>query len=261
MGAFKHNQSALKDFLDFKAKVYENPEFIQEDPIQIPHRFTQKTDIEISGFLTAVIAWGNRKSIINNASRLMRLMDDAPGDFVQHCSPSDLKVFDGFVHRTFNAVDIRYFVKALQNLYKVHGGLELQFKAQNGKGDMQQRLHHFKKRFFELPHEKRTEKHLPDPLKGSAAKRLNMFLRWMVRASTQGVDFGIWPSVSPAQLSCPLDVHTGNVARALGLLQRKSNDARALQELDTALRECDAQDPVKYDFALFGLGVYENFKG
>lgn len=254
-------KSALKEFLDFKATVYENPDFISDDPIQIPHRYTQKMDIEISGFLTAVIAWGNRKSIINNAMRLMHLMDNAPGDFVLHHTPSDLNVFEGFVHRTFNAIDLRYFIQALQNLYSVHGGLESQFKAQDSKDNMPLRLHHFKKRFFELPHEKRTEKHLPDPLKGSAAKRLNMFLRWMVRSPAHGVDFGIWPSVSPAQLSCPLDVHTGNVARTLGLLQRKSNDARALEELDAKLRELDVQDPVKYDFALFGLGVYENFKG
>ena len=252
-------KTEIKAFLDEKAVQYESLDFISADPIQIPHSFTKKEDIEISGFLTATIAWGNRKSIITNAQKMMGLMDNAPHDFVLHHQEKDLKRFEGFVHRTFNAEDMSYFVRALKYIYTQHHGLEAVFAQATQKTDLQTAIHHFKQLFFSLPHPSRTQKHVSDPLKGSAAKRLNMYLRWMVRSDKKGVDFGLWKSISPAQLSCPLDVHSGNVARKLKLLKRKQNDAKALAELDHNLRKMDVQDPVKYDFALFGLGVFEKF--
>ena len=249
----------LKEFLDLKANHYQSQDFISADPIQIPHRFTKKEDIEIAGFLSATIAWGNRTSIIKNANKMMKLMDEAPFDFIVNHQTSDLDVFDGFVHRTFNATDLKYFVQAIKNLYVNKGGLEFCITQHVSKMPLQTALHHFKKDFFELPHELRTEKHLADPLKGSAAKRINMYLRWMVRPNTSGVDFGLWKSMRPRNLSCPLDVHSGTVARKLGILNRKQNDAKALLELDKQLRIMDSEDPVKYDFALFGLGAFEKF--
>lgn len=253
------NKSELKEFLDAKVAQYNHPKFLESDPIQIPHRFTSSQDIEISAFLTATIAWGNRKSIINNANRMMQLMDHAPHDFILNYEESDLERFSGFVHRTFNTTDLCYFIKSLRNIYLEHHGLEAVFSSAITTDSVQPAIAHFKTVFFELPHEKRTTKHVSDPLKGSAAKRINMFLRWMVRSNSTGVDFGIWKSIPPAVLSCPLDVHSGNVARKLKLLKRKQNDAKALAELDKSLRQLDSIDPVKYDFALFGLGVFEKF--
>lgn len=251
--------SILKEFLDEKVIEYNNPRFIESDPIQIPHRFSKKQDIEIAGFLTATIAWGNRKSIINNANRLMDLMGNSPHDFVMNFNDNHSEKLSSFVHRTFNGGDLIYFIQALQNIYTKHDGLENVFSKHAEESSLQSSIHHFKKVFFELPHQQRTQKHVSDPLKNSAAKRINMFLRWMVRSDNSGVDFGIWKTLSPAQLSCPLDVHSGNVARKLKLLKRKQNDAKALMELDTSLRKLDKNDPVKYDFALFGLGVFEKF--
>lgn len=249
----------LKTFLDEKANFYNNPSFIESDPIQIPHQFSKKEDIEIAGFLVATIAWGNRKSIIKNGSRLMNLMDESPYDFIMNHSETDLENLTNFVHRTFNGEDLMFFVRSLQNIYKKHHGLEAVFAATNDTDSMQRAIHNFKKVFFSIEHPSRTQKHVGDPLKNSAAKRLNMYLRWMVRKDHAGVDFGIWNSISPSRLSCPLDVHSGNVARKLKLLSRKQNDAKALLELDTYLRALDPVDPVKYDFALFGLGVFEGF--
>ncbi len=249
----------IKTFLEEKARQYESFDFIEVDPIQIPHQFSLKEDIEISGFLAATIAWGNRKSIINNAQKMMQLMDQAPYDFVMNHKEADLARFEGFVHRTFNAEDLRYFIKALRHVYQEYQGLEQLFSQQATPKSLQEAIHHFKKVFFSLPHQQRTQKHVSDPLKGSAAKRLNMYLRWMVRSNKNGVDFGLWPSLHPRQLSCPLDVHSGNVARKLKLLKRKQNDGKALLELDTALRKMDPEDPVKFDYALFGLGVFEKF--
>ncbi len=251
------NKAELKSFLDFKVRQYNTPEFLATDPVQIPHRFSKKEDIEIAGFLTATIAWGNRKSILNNAGKLMNLMDLAPFDFVINHNENDLHRFEGFVHRTFNSTDLVYFIHSLQNIYLNHGGMEAIFNKYQQGETLQPAIHHFKDVFFELPHEKRTEKHVSDPLKNSAAKRINMFLRWMVREDTGGVDFGLWNSILPSVLSCPLDVHSGKVARKLNLLQRKANDAKALAQLDKNLRKLDPDDPVKYDFALFGLGVFE----
>lgn len=255
--SFKLKKSELKDFLDEKAHFYENPKFIESDPIQIVHQFSSKEDQEIAGFLTATIAWGNRKSIINNATKMMQLMDNDPFDFVLNHKETDLDNLSNFVHRTFNGEDLKTFVRGLQHIYTKHGGLEEVFLANAKENDLQTSIHHFKKHFFEIDHLQRTQKHISDPLKKSAAKRINMYLRWMVRPADAGVDFGIWRKLKPAQLSCPLDVHSGRVARQLGLLKRKQNDATALLELDTALRKLDPADPVKYDYALFGLGVFE----
>jgi len=253
------NKTELKSFLDEKVNTYNNPNFIETDPIQIPHLFTLKEDIEISGFLVATIAWGNRKSIIANGKKLMQLMGNSPYDFVMNFSENHSESLSNFVHRTFNSDDLFYFLKSLQNIYKNHGGLETLFAKYAEKDSMQPAIHHFKKVFFELPHLQRTQKHISDPLKNSAAKRINMFLRWMVRNDNTGVDFGIWENITPSQLSCPLDVHSGNVARKLKLLKRKQNDGKALVELDNSLRALDSKDPVKYDFALFGLGAFERF--
>lgn len=250
----------LKEFLDEKAELYNTPSFIETDPLSIPHRYSRKEDIEIAGFLAATIAWGNRKSIVTNANRMMQMMDDAPYDFVIQHRPKDLKRLRGFVHRTFNEVDFECFIKSLRHIYSAHGGLEQVFSTGlQQHQNLQHSISQFKKVFFEIEHPERTRKHLSDPITGSSAKRINMYLRWMVRQDKKGVDFGIWKSISPSTLSIPLDVHTGNVSRKLGLLQRKQSDSKAVAELDEALRKMDPRDPVKYDFALFGLGAIEKF--
>nr|WP_297309056.1 TIGR02757 family protein [uncultured Flavobacterium sp.] len=253
------NTTELKEFLDFKADQYNNPNFIESDPIQIPHRYNLKEDIEISGFLASTIAWGNRKMIINSCNRMMDLMGNNPYDFVLNASDSNLEDIEHFVHRTFNTEDFKFFIKSLRNIYLNHGGLENLFISNNGES-LQPNITEFKNVFFEINHLSRTTKHVSDPAKGSSSKRINMFLRWMVRNDNKGVDFGIWKNVSPSLLSCPLDVHSGNVARHLNILTRKQNDAKALFELDSSLRKFDPKDPVKYDFALFGLGVFEGIK-
>ena len=253
------NKKDLKSFLDEKVLQYNTLDFIESDPVQIPHLFSQKEDIEISGFLSATIAWGNRKMIIKNSHRMMDLMGNAPYDFVMSHSETDLERLENFVHRTFNGQDFTSFIKSLKHIYKNHNGLEAVFSVNQEVHSMQKSIHEFKKIFFEIPHQYRTQKHISDPLNNSAAKRINMYLRWMIRQDNKGVDLGIWKNISPALLSCPLDVHSGNVARKLGILTRKQNDGKALTELDLKLREFDVEDPVKYDFALFGLGVFEGF--
>lgn len=253
------DKSELKEFLDEKVALYNNQDFIESDPVQIPHLYTIKEDIEIAGFLAATIAWGNRKMIINNATKMMNLMGNSPYDFVLSHTENQLETLDDFVHRTFNGQDFMGFIKSLQHIYQNHNGLEAVFAKNQEQHSMQKSISEFKKIFFEIPHQSRTEKHISDPLNGSAAKRLNMMLRWFCRQDTKGVDLGIWKSIPPSALSCPLDVHSGNVARKLELLLRKQNDAKALFELDTNLRLLDPNDPVKYDFALFGLGVFEGF--
>ena len=249
----------LKEFLDEKAEFYQQKEFIQTDPIIIPHEYDNKLDIEISGFLISIISWGNRKSIINSGHKIITFLESSPYDFIINHSDQDLKRIKGNIHRTFNSEDLIYFIKSLKNIYINYNGLEDIMSNNNNGDNLQERISNFKKIFFELNHPKRTKKHLPDPLNGSAAKRFNMFLRWMVRSNNKGIDFGIWKSISPSQLSCPLDIHTGNTARKLGLLKRNQNDSLAVNELDLKLREMDKKDPVKYDFALFGLGVNEKF--
>ncbi|SNR16941.1 TIGR02757 family protein [Tenacibaculum jejuense] len=253
------NQKELKDFLDEKADFYENLDFISSDPIQIPHSFSLKEDIEIAGFLSSIIAWGNRTMIIKNAKRMMDLMGNSPYDFVLHHTEDHLDKFEGFVHRTFNADDFKFFIRSLKNIYQNHNGLEAVLLPAEKADNYQLAIHNFKKIFFEIPHLQRTEKHISDPVKGSAAKRINMFLRWMVRDNKKGVDFGIWKTHQTKNLHCPLDVHTGNIARKLGILTRKQNDWKSIQELDQTLRLFDPNDPVKYDFSLFGLGVFEKF--
>jgi uncharacterized protein (TIGR02757 family) len=253
------NFSELKEFLDEKVILYNNPNFIESDPIQIPHLFSQKEDIEIAGFLAATISWGNRKMIIENSHKMMLIMGNSPFDFVMNHKEKDLIQLQNFVHRTFNATDFEYFIKSLKNIYRKHNGLEAVFAKNQEKDSMQRSISEFKKIFFEVDNLTRTQKHISDPENNSAAKRINMFLRWMVRDDKKGVDFGIWKTILPSKLSCPLDVHSGNVARKLELLYRKQNDGKALFELDTNLRKLDKNDPVKYDFALFGLGVFEKF--
>lgn len=249
----------LKDFLDENVLKYNNPAFIESDPVSIPHMFDLKQDIEISGFLAATIAWGNRTTIIKNAVSMMKLMDNSPYDFVLHHKETDLERLNGFVHRTFMEVDLAYFIRSLKNIYLNHGGLESVFSANISGDSTQPAITQFRKVFFSLPHPARTCKHISDPSKGSSAKRINMYLRWMVRNDNRGVDFGLWDKISPGQLSCPLDLHSGNVARKLGLISRSQNDSKALCELDFNLRQLDSDDPVRYDFALFGLGVFEKF--
>ncbi len=253
------NMEVLREFLDEKVQQYNTPKFIELDPIQIPHQYSVKEDIEISGFLTATISWGNRNSIIKNAKRMMNLLGNSPYDFVLYHRDEQLDRIDGFVHRTFNSTDFIVFIKALKHIYQEKKGLEGVFNESKTEHSLQPAIHQLKKEFFKIPHPIRTEKHISDPLKGSAAKKINMYLRWMVRNDKSGVDFGIWKSISPSILSCPLDIHSASVARKLGLIKRKQNDAKTVYELDSKLRQFDCTDPVKYDFALFGLGIYENF--
>lgn len=252
-------QNELKEFLDEKVVLYNHPNFIESDPIQIPHRYQLKEDIEISGFLAATISWGNRKMIIKNGLKLMDLLGNSPYDFIMNHSDIQLETVNNFVHRTFNGIDCITFIKGLKNIYENHSGLEAVFAKNQQNDSLQLSISEFKKTFFEIEHLNRTQKHISDPLNNSAAKRINMYLRWMVRNDKTGVDLGIWKSITPGKLSCPLDVHSGKVARKLGLLHRKQNDGKALFELDTRLRILDSKDPVKYDFALFGLGVFEGF--
>lgn len=254
-------RSELKDFLEEKYALYNRDSFIENDPISIPHQFCRKEDIEIAGFLAATIAWGNRKSIITNANRLVEWMDNAPYDFILNAKAADCKPFKTFVHRTFNGVDCVFFLQSLQHIYKKHGGLEQAFTKGLKKKDtdVANAITHFRQLFFSIDYPTRTGKHVSNPLEGSSAKRLCMYLRWMVRSDEYGVDFGLWKGITTAQLCLPLDVHTGNVARKLGLLQRKQNDWKAVMEVTTQLRTYDAQDPIKYDFALFGLGAVEKF--
>ena len=247
----------IKEFLDYKSEKYNNPSFIQEDPIQIPHLFQKKEDIEISGFLTATIAWGNRKSIIKSSKKIVEIFEYKPYDFIMNHNDSDLKKLESFKHRTFNGYDLIQFVKSIKNIYLNHDGLETVFAKNILQERMHNSIHEFKKKFFEIDHLKRTKKHISDPFKGSAAKRINMFLRWMVRDDNKGVDFGIWKKIKPKYLSCPLDIHSGRIARKMGILKRKQNDHKAVIELDSFLRTLDVNDPVKYDYALFGIGVFE----
>lgn len=252
----------VKELLDEKYFQFNNRDFIETDPISIPHQFSKKEDIEIASLLVATIAWGQRLSIINNGNKLMRLMNDAPHDFIMNFSKKDALRFNAFVHRTFNATDCVFFLNALKHIYTRHEGLEMAFSKNMSPGekDVKQAIAGFRALFLEHKHEPRSEKHISNPLSKSSAKRLCMFLRWMVRKDKHGVDFGIWKAISPAQLCLPLDVHTGNVSRKLGLLTRTQNDWQAVEEITAVLRTFDKKDPVKYDFSLFGLGAFEGFK-
>ena len=247
--------SELKEFLDFKAYFYEQGHFLEEDPIQLPHRFSQKEDIEIVAFLVSMIAWGNRKSIVKSGERIIDIMGNSPYDYIMSYQG---EIPTSFVHRTFNNEDLGGFFACLHRLYQDQG-LEAAFSKQQSTDDLKMRITHFREEFFKGEHLSRTHKHISNPASGSAAKRLVMFLRWMVRSADKGVDFGIWKSISTSELMIPLDVHTGNVARKLGLLTRTQNDWKTNEELIDTFRSFDANDPAKYDFALFGLGAYEGF--
>ena len=247
----------IKELLEQKFLQYNRPEFIETDPIQIPHLFTEARDIEISGFLAATLAWGQRKTIIDKSKKLLQLMDNAPYDFIINSHGTDLKRFEGFCHRTFNTTDTLYFLYALRNIYVSKGGLERLFTDGFNTQNPQWAIMHFRKNFFDGNYPQRTQKHVPDVTKGSSAKRINMFLRWMVRQDKQGVDFGLWKNIDPAWLFIPLDLHVGTTARKLGLLKRKPDDWKAVRELTNQLQIFDPADPVKYDFALFGISAFE----
>jgi len=252
------SQEEIKELLDSKYNLYNRPAFIQTDPVQIPHLFERREDSEIAGFLAACLAWGQRKTIINKSLELMRIMDNKPYEFIYHGDNLDFKAAENFCHRTFNGTDAIYFLKSLKNIYRNHGGLyaifEKAFHEQNSTAEV---LSCFRNIFFELDHPERTHKHISDVSKGATAKRLNLFLRWMIRNDGMGVDLGLWKEISPALLYIPLDIHSGKTARDLGLLKRKQNDWKAVDELTEKLREFDPVDPVKYDFALFGLGAFK----
>ena len=249
----------LHSFLEERYARYCTPVFIETDPVQIPHLFQRKEDIEIAGFLAATLAWGQRKAIIAGAKRLLSLMDNAPYDFVMNANPCELKRLDTFVYRTFQPVDCLFFISSLRHIYANYGGLHGVFSSGYRKTDsIFGTLGHFRQIFMETPHLQRSAKHVSDVQRGASAKRLNMFLRWMVRKN-DGIDFGLWNDIPVSALMIPLDVHTGNVGRQLQLLTRKANDWKAVEELTGNLRKYDSNDPVKYDFALFGLGVFERF--
>jgi len=247
------NNTELKEYLDFKTKQYNNRDFIDSDPIKLPHRFTRKEDIEIIAFLVSTIAWGNRTMIIKSGERLLNIMGNDPHNFIVNYKST--KHLD-FVHRTFNGVDLDFFFRSLKNIYK-NGGLEKAFSPHIDINGVKGRIINFRTQFLSVEHEKRSEKHISNPAKNSASKRLNMFLRWMVREDKNGVDFGIWKSIPTSELYIPLDVHTSRNARELGLISRKQDDWKALEELMGNLQEFDFNDPAKYDFALFGIGAFE----
>lgn len=254
------NERERLELLNEAVERYNTPAFIETDPIQIPHLFSAKTDIEVAGFLAATIAWGQRPVILRNAADLMQRMDMSPYQFVMEADNRELKRLNSFVHRTFNGTDARTLVLGLRHLYKKHGGPEAVFSKALQSTTMAEAISRFRAALLEPEHPERSRKHIADPASGSSAKRINMWLRWMIRRDKTGVDFGLWETISPALLHCPLDVHSGNVARRLGLLDRKQNDWKAVEELTFALRQLDAKDPVKYDFALFGLGVFDGIK-
>jgi len=255
----------LKSFLDDKVSQFDNPDFIQDDPVSIPHLFTKKQDIEIAGFFAAIFAWGIRKTIINKCKLLLQLMDNAPYDFCLNHTENDLKKMEGFCHRTFNDTDLLYFISFFKFHYSKNKSLETAFFNHKtiepfNNSVVEKSLNYFYQYFFSLEDiPERTRKHIASPAKNSSCKRLNMFLRWMVRNDEKGVDFGIWKKISPSQLICPVDVHVARVSRHFGLLQRKPVDWLAAIELTEELKKFDPEDPVKYDFALFGLGVLEKY--
>ena len=249
---------SLKDFLDRKVEEYNRPDFIPNDPISIPHQFTEKQDIEIMGFFASILAWGQRKTIINKCNELIERMDGSPYDFIVNHGDEDLKNMLGFKHRTFNDTDLLYFISFFKYHYTHFTSLEdafLQVEDMNG-FSIEESLNSFKSYFFSLPdYPHRTRKHVSSPLQKSTCKRLNMFLRWMVRKDDMGVDFGIWDQIKPKDLICPCDVHVERVARKFGLIQSEKVNWKTAIELTDHLKELDPTDPVKYDFALFGLGV------
>ena len=253
-------KAEIKAFLEEKYLQYNNSSFIECDPISIPHCFTERHDREISGFLTAAIAWGRRDLILRSCRGMLERMDNSPYEFIMRANDNEVQRFSGFVHRTFNGVDSIYFIRALRYIYSNFDSMEdVILEGMKNIRSVREGLSHLRQIFFSLPHETRNEKHFANVMGGAAGKRLNMFLRWMVRKDKFGVDFGIWDKIDPAMLYIPLDLHSGNTARRLGLLTRKMNDWKSVEELTEILRDFDSSDPVKYDFALFGLGVNEKF--
>ncbi len=258
--AKKLSDKALKSLLDQWADRYNRPDFIADDPISIPHRYSRRQDIEIAGLFAATLAWGQRRTIIKSCLRLMALMSDAPHDFILSHRPSELRRLEGFVHRTFNATDLLYFIEFLSNYYRRHDSMEDLFRVPPSDSTVERGLLRFHDAFFALPNSPhRTRKHVATPQRRSACKRINLFLRWMVRTDDRGVDFGLWKSISPAQLVCPCDLHVLRVARKLALISGKSVNWRLAIELTDRLRALDPLDPVRYDFALFGLGIDEAY--
>lgn len=250
----------IKEFLDEKAELYNRHSFIVDDPIGIPHLFNKAEDIEIAGFLAASISWGNRKSIVASAKRLVGLMDNAPHDFILHYTESDFHTISKFVYRTFNSLDLQAFILSLKKIYLEHGGLRSVFEeAYVETGSIRDVLVQFRNTFCADDFLVRSHKHVSSVANNSSAKRLNMFLRWMVRSDARGVDFGLWNKIPPSALYLPLDLHTGNVARKLGILSRNANDWKSVEEVSGVLKSFSPEDPIKYDFALFGLGIYEHF--
>lgn len=259
-----HSQQEIKKILDQKVRQYNKLDFIEKDPICIPHQYTKQQDIEIAAFFAAIFAWGNRTTIINKSKELLKLMDNSPYDFCLQHQPNDLKKILGFAHRTFNDTDALYCIEFLKKHYTQHQSLETAFfiddASQKRISTVEAALTHFQTYFMSLEDApKRTRKHVSSPMSGSSCKRLNMFLRWMVRKDKQAVDFGIWNSIQPAQLIIPIDVHVARVSRSMGILKRTQTDWQAALELTEYCRTLDAKDPVKYDFALFSLGVIEHF--
>lgn len=254
------DRQTLKEFLDEKADLYNSAAFIGTDPIQVPRQYTDTEDIEISGFLTAILSWGRKATIISSARALLSMMPGGPHHFISTSGDGDLERFHSFTHRTFNGTDCIYFLKSLRHIYREHGGLGQVFRqGYQRHGNLKEAIMSFRESFFAHREPGRTSKHLPDVGNNSAGKRMNMFLRWMVRRDSRGVDFGIWDAIPMQALYVPLDVHSGSVARKLGLLNRRQNDWKAVEELTGRLREMDPADPVRYDFALFGLGSFEGF--
>ncbi len=249
----------VRNLLEELYDRYNREEFIADDPVSVPHMFSVREDVEISGFLSATIAWGNRKAIVKSGHRMMECLDGAPYDFVRNACESDYKALEGFVHRTFNSGDFIFFVRALGRFYKEYDGLGEYFEREyETTGDMRMVLSSFRREFFAVPHESRCEKHLSSIDRKAACKRLNMYLRWMVRRDERGVDFGLWERIPMSALYLPLDVHSANTSRSLGLLRRRQNDWKAVEEITDTLRKFDAADPVRFDFALFGAGINGN---
>ncbi len=256
--SFNENMSReeLRDLLEYLHDRYNRPDFIEPDPISVPHSFTSRDDREIAGFMAATIAWGNRQAIVKSAHRMMRYMDNAPADFVRNATDADIDSLGEFVHRTFNGEDFKTFVRSLRHIIEGWGGIGNYFEEQyEALGDMRDVLSAFRRDFFFVEHDRHAEKHLSNIDRGAACKRLCMYLRWFVRRDDRGVDFGLWQRIPMSALYLPLDLHTGRMGRALGLLQRKQDDWRAVEQITAALREFSAEDPTRYDYSLFGAGI------
>ncbi len=252
--------SELQVLLDESYEKYNTLDFIETDPIQVPHSFSKKENIEISAFLAATIAWGRRDMIIKNAWRMIKILDNNPYDFIMNATQKDFNSLERFVHRTFQHVDFVFFLQSLQNIYKNKNGLEDVFwQGYRKNKSIKEAIMNFREVFFELPAPDRTQKHVANVTRNSAAKRINLFLMWLIRHDKVGVHFGLWKKFNPADLMLPLDVHTANMSRALKLLQRKQNDWKAVVELTNNLKKFDANDPTKYDFAIFGLDLDKDF--